>query len=49
MRNIAVIGLGGFGSSVARELAEKGIGVLAIDRDEEARFALLSIKVPQKK
>jgi trk system potassium uptake protein TrkA len=35
MRNIAVIGLGGFGSSVARELTEKGIEVLAIDRDRE--------------
>jgi len=33
MRTIAVIGLGGFGSSVARELTEKGIQVLAIDRD----------------
>lgn len=33
MRNIAVIGLGGFGSSVARELTEKGVEVLAIDRD----------------
>ncbi len=35
MRNIAIIGLGGFGSSVARELTEKGIQVLAIDRDSE--------------
>ncbi len=35
MRNIAIIGLGGFGSSLARELAEKGIEVLAIDRDRE--------------
>ncbi len=35
MRNIAVIGLGGFGSSLARELAEKGIEVLAIDRDRD--------------
>jgi len=35
MRNIAVIGLGGFGSSVARELTEKGVEVLAIDRDRE--------------
>lgn len=33
MRTIAVIGLGGFGSSVARELTEKGVQVLAIDRD----------------
>ena len=32
MRNIAVIGLGGFGSSLARELSEKGVEVLAIDR-----------------
>jgi trk system potassium uptake protein TrkA len=35
MRNIAVIGLGGFGSSVARELTEKGVEVLAIDRNRE--------------
>lgn len=35
MRNIAVIGLGGFGSSVARELTEKGVEVLAIDCDRE--------------
>ncbi len=35
MRNIAVIGLGGFGSSVARELTERGVEVLAIDRDRE--------------
>lgn len=35
MRNIAVIGLGGFGSSLARELTEKGVEVLAIDRDRE--------------
>jgi len=35
MRNIAVIGLGGFGSSVARELTEKGVQVLAIDRTRE--------------
>ena len=32
MRNIAVIGLGGFGSSLARELTEKGVEVLALDR-----------------
>ena len=35
MRNIAVIGLGGFGSSLARELTEKGIEVLAIDRNRD--------------
>jgi trk system potassium uptake protein TrkA len=35
MRNIAVIGLGGFGSSVARALTEKGAEVLAIDRDRD--------------
>ena len=33
MRTIAVIGLGGFGSAVARALADKGVQVLAIDRD----------------
>lgn len=31
MRNIAVIGLGKFGSTVARELTERGARVLAID------------------
>ena len=35
MRNIAIIGLGGFGSSLARELTEKGVEVLAIDRDRD--------------
>lgn len=40
MRNVAVIGLGGFGSSVARELTEKGVEVLAIDRDREAVEAI---------
>jgi trk system potassium uptake protein TrkA len=40
MRNIAVIGLGKFGSSVARELTEKGVEVLAIDRDRESIEAI---------
>lgn len=35
MRQFAVIGLGRFGSSVARTLAEKGQEVLGIDIDEE--------------
>jgi trk system potassium uptake protein len=35
MRTIAVIGLGGFGSAVARALTDKGVEVLAIDRDRE--------------
>jgi trk system potassium uptake protein TrkA len=35
MRNIAVIGLGSFGSSVARELTKRGVEVLAIDRDQD--------------
>jgi len=35
MRNIAIIGLGGFGSSLARALTEKGVEVLAIDRDRD--------------
>jgi Trk K+ transport system NAD-binding subunit len=35
MRNIAVIGLGKFGSSLARALTEKGVEVLAIDRNRE--------------
>ena len=34
MRQFAVIGLGRFGSSVAKTLAEKGYQVLAIDIDE---------------
>lgn len=35
MRNIAVIGLGRFGSAVAKALAEKGVQVLALDRERE--------------
>lgn len=35
MRNIAVIGLGNFGSTVARELTDKGVRVIAIDEDRE--------------
>lgn len=35
MRQFAVIGLGRFGSSVARTLSEKGYQVLAIDIDED--------------
>lgn len=35
MRNIAVIGLGKFGSTVARELTELGARVLAIDEQKE--------------
>ncbi|MFH0732853.1 MAG: TrkA family potassium uptake protein [Candidatus Omnitrophota bacterium] len=35
MRQFAVIGLGRFGSSVARTLALKGCQVLAVDRDED--------------
>ena len=35
MKQFAVIGLGRFGSSVARELSEKGHQVLAIDKDGE--------------
>ncbi|MEA2069644.1 MAG: TrkA family potassium uptake protein [Verrucomicrobiota bacterium] len=35
MRNIAIIGLGGFGSALARELTEKGVEVLAIDQKRE--------------
>lgn len=35
MRTIAVIGLGGFGSAVARALTEKGIEVLAIDTNQD--------------
>jgi len=40
MRNIAVIGLGKFGASLARELTEKGVEVLAIDRDRESVDAI---------
>ena len=35
MKQYAVIGLGRFGSSVARSLAEKGQQVIAIDKDED--------------
>jgi trk system potassium uptake protein TrkA len=35
MRNIAVIGLGSFGSTLASELASKGAWVLAIDERQE--------------
>lgn len=35
MRSIAVIGLGKFGSTVARELTERGARVLAIDENKE--------------
>ena len=35
MKQFVVIGLGRFGSSVARSLAEKGYEVLAIDRSED--------------
>ncbi len=35
MRSIAVIGLGKFGSTVARELTERGARVIAIDEDRE--------------
>jgi trk system potassium uptake protein len=40
MRNIAVIGLGGFGSTVACELTRQGAQVIAIDRDRERVEAL---------
>lgn len=35
MRNIAVIGLGNYGSTVARELTERGAQVIAIDHDKD--------------
>lgn len=35
MRQVAVIGLGRFGSAVARELVQQGAQVLAIDRSED--------------
>lgn len=40
MRQIAVIGLGNFGSNLARELAEEGAQVIAVDRDKEKVEAL---------
>lgn len=40
MKQVAVIGLGRFGSSVARTLAESGCAVLAVDVDEERVKAL---------
>ena len=36
MKKFAVLGLGAFGSHLARSLAEKGAEVLAIDIDEQA-------------
>ena len=45
-RDIAVIGLGSFGASVARELARFGDHVLGIDEDE-ARVADLSDALPR--
>ncbi|TMV45914.1 TrkA family potassium uptake protein [Paenibacillus mesophilus] len=36
MKQFAVIGLGRFGSSLAKELVGQGLEVLGIDRDEEA-------------
>lgn len=36
MKQFAVIGLGRFGSSLAKELISQGVEVLGIDRDEEA-------------
>ncbi len=35
MRSIAVIGLGNYGSTVARELTERGVQVIAIDQDRD--------------
>lgn len=46
MRQFAVIGLGQFGSSVARSLAEKGCEVIAIDKDGD-RVAEISETVSQ--
>ena len=36
MKRFAVLGLGNFGSYLARSLAKKGAEVLAIDIDEQA-------------
>src|SRR5512146_1708671 len=41
MRQVAVIGLGRFGSSVARTLAQSGCDVLAVDVDGERVKALV--------
>ncbi|MBN1619993.1 NAD-binding protein, partial [candidate division WOR-3 bacterium] len=35
MRSIAVIGLGIFGSTLAKELTDKGAQVIAVDNDKE--------------
>ncbi len=35
-KNFAVIGLGRFGGSICRTLAEEGMEVLAIDKNEES-------------
>ena len=40
MRQIAVIGLGNFGSNVARELVEQGAQVIAVDKNKDRVEAL---------
>ncbi|RKY39532.1 MAG: TrkA family potassium uptake protein [Candidatus Omnitrophota bacterium] len=43
MRQFAIIGLGRFGSSVAKTLSEKGYQVLAIDQDKEKVESIASL------
>ena len=50
MRRFAVIGLGKFGGTVARSLAERGAEVIAVDKDEKlvdtfAEIATLAVKL----
>ena len=42
-KSYAVLGLGKFGSSVAREMTEAGAEVLAVDIDEERVHEMASI------
>ena len=38
MKRFAVLGLGNFGSHLARSLGQAGVDVLAVDMDEDAVF-----------
>ena len=40
-KSVAVLGLGKFGSSIARSLAKGGAEVLAVDKDEDLVSCLL--------
>lgn len=42
IKSYAVLGLGGFGTSVAKTLAQEGMEVLAVDKDPEAVRAVMA-------